>query len=324
MTGATRIQASRHLVDPELIEAIDPYPSVHAPIASLEEVRTELRRMLAAAPVPCDPRVQRLEVQVPAGPGAPNVRLLVYVPRQPCRARPAVLHIHGGGYVVGAPEFAESANTQLAADLGCVVASVDYRLAPEHPYPAALQDCHAALRWLHEQSDALGVDPRRVAVKGESAGGGLAAALALYARDQGGPSLCFQHLTYPMLDDRTGLGPDPHPYAGDFVWTPERNRLGWEALLGQPPGASDVPGWAAPARATDLRGMPPTFICVGALDLFLEENLEFGRRLTRAGVPLELHVYPGAFHGFGAAVQARVSRAAARDSREALRRALSG
>ena len=259
------------------------------------------------------------------GPGtAPSVRVLLYRRIDARALLPAVLHVHGGGYVVGAPEFAEAGNIALAADLDCVVCSVDYRLAPEHPHPAPLEDCYAVLRWLYDEADALGVDRARVAVKGESAGGGLAAALALLARDRGGPGLCFQHLTYPMIDDRTCITDDPHPYAGEFVWTRERNRFGWTALLGHEPGRPGVSPWAAAARAADLCGLPAAFISVGALDLFLEENLEYGRRLTRAGVPVELHVYPGAFHGFGAAVQARTAQAAARDSREALRRALLG
>jgi triacylglycerol lipase len=212
----------------------------------------------------------------------------------------------------------------LVAELGCVVCSVDYRLAPEHPYPAPVEDCYSALGWLHEQADALSIDRSRVVIKGESAGGGLAAALALLARDRGGPAIAFQHLTYPMIDDRTCVDPDPHPYVGEFVWTPERNHFGWTALLGRPPGGKDIPAYAAAARATDLSGLPPTFISVGALDLFLEENLEYGRRLTRAGVAVEMHVYPGAFHGFGAAAEARTALAAARDSREALRRAMFG
>lgn len=315
---------SLHLVDPELLLVIDPYPQVGLAITDVSEVRAELDRMLAAMPPAQDSRVERSEVWMPGRDGAPQVRALLYRPVERSGALPAVLHIHGGGYVVGAPEFADAGNLSLAADLGCLVCSVDYRLAPEHRHPTPLEDCYAALCWLHDEADRLGLDRDRLAVKGESAGGGLAAALALAARDRGGPPLRFQHLTYPMLDDRTCVVTDPHPYVGDFVWTRERNRQGWEAFLGHPPGQDGVSPWAAAARAEDLTGLPAAFIAVGALDLFLEENLEYGRRLTRAGVPVELHVYPGAFHGFGAAAQARVAQAAARDSRESLRRALLG
>jgi triacylglycerol lipase len=212
-----------------------------------------------------------------------------------------LLHIHGGGYVLGIPEANDAANRATALALGIVVVSVDYRLAPETVWPGALEDCYAALVWMHESAAELGIDPTRIAIAGESAGGGHAAALALHARDRGGPAICFQLLDAPMLDDRTGTTNDPHPHVGHFVWTPEKNRFGWRALLGVEPGGPEVPAAAVPARAADLSGLPPTFISVGALDLFLEEDMDFVRRLTRAGVPAELHVIPGAYHGFGMA-----------------------
>ena len=209
------------------------------------------------------------------------------------------------------------------ADLGCVWVSVDYRLAPETPHPGPIDDCYAALSWLHHNAAELGVESSRIGVSGESAGAGLAASLALLARDRGEFPLAFQHLIYPMIDDRTSFRPDPHPYAGEFVWTNESNRYGWNALLSGAAGGSDVSAYAAAARAQDLKRLPPTFVAVGALDLFLEENLEYVRRLTRAGVPVELHVYPGAFHGFQRAEEAAVAVAAERDSRNALWRLLS-
>ena len=314
----------RRLVDSELLSVIDPYPQVGLPITDVREVRNELARMLAASPRASDARVERAEVWIPGRDGARDVRALIYSPVNRSGPLPAVLHIHGGGYVVGAPEFAEAGNLSLAADLGCLVCSVDYRLAPEHPHPAPLDDCYTALTWLHDEAAVLALDRTRVAVKGESAGGGIAAALALAARDAGGPPLRFQHLTAPVIDDRTCVEVDPHPLVGEFVWNRERNSQGWEALLGHPPGLDGVSYLAAAARARDLTNLPAAHIAVGALDLFLEENRDYGRRLTRAGVPVEMHVYPGAFHGFGAAGQARVAQAAARDSREALRRALLG
>ncbi len=157
---------------------------------------------------------------------------------------------------------------------------------------------------------------------GESAGGGLAAALALLARDRREHVLSFEHLIYPMLDDRTCVIPHPHPYAGEFVWTPQSNAFGWASVLGVAPGSLHVSQYAAAARAEDLSGLPPTFISTGALDLFLEEDIEYARRLTRAGVPVELHVYPGAYHGFDILSQSSVSAQANRDSLAALRRAL--
>ncbi len=252
--------------------------------------------------------------------------VLVYIPptRSDGSLNGALLHIHGGGYVLGLAESNDPDNRLLARELGCVVVSVNYRLAPETAHPGPVEDCYAALVWLATHADELGVDPARIGVKGESAGGGLAAGLALLARDRGGPALAFQHLVYPMIDDRTAVTDDPHPYAGEYVWTPASNRFGWASLLGVEPGGPDVSPYAAAARATDLTGLPPAFLAMGALDLFLDEDLDYARRLTRAGVPVELHVYAGAFHGFYSAPQASVTQQANRDGLEALRRALGG
>lgn len=166
------------------------------------------------------------------------------------------------------------------------------------------------------------MDAGWIAIGGASAGGGLAAALGLLARDRAEAPLAFQLLIYPMLDDRTVTMNDPHPYTGEFIWTHNANRFGWTALLGQEPGSADVSPYAAAARADDVAGLPPTYICVGALDLFLEEDMEYARRLMRAGVPTELHVYPGAYHGFNMAAEAQVAQAYTRDFINALRRAL--
>jgi triacylglycerol lipase len=269
--------------------------------------------------VSCDQRF------IAGPPGAPDVRVLVYTPpgKKPETGRPAILHVHGGGYILGNPEINDSSNRSIATEQNCVIVSVDYRLAPETHFPGALEDCYAALTWLHAQSGALGVDRSRIAIAGESAGGGHAAALAILARDRGGAAgrICFQLLDSAMLDDRTGSGSDPHPYCGEFVWTAASNRFGWHAMLGVEPGTSAVPPGAVPARVEDLTGLPPTFITVGALDLFLEENLEYARRLIRVGVPAELHVVPGAFHGFAVAGQSPQVQAYLRLRREALTRA---
>jgi len=269
--------------------------------------------------------VAREERFIPGAAGAPDVRLLLYRPPQASTApRPAVLHMHGGGYVLGDPEINDASNRALALEHGCIVVSVDYRLAPETRFPGALEDCYAALVWMHDHAADLGLDVSRIATSGESAGGGHAAALALHARDRGGPAICFQLLDAPMLDDRTCVAAEPHPYCGQFVWSPDKNRFGWQALLGVEPGGAEVPDNAAPARAEDLTGLPPTFISVGALDLFLEENLEFTRRLARAGVAVELHVTPGAYHGSGMAQTAPQTLATSRLRNEALRRAFDG
>ena len=297
---------SRHLIAPELLPALDALPALQLDAELLRAIRANLGgASVPRPPLPPALVTVRCEQRLIPGPaGAPDVRVLLYTPPAASAtpaAKPAFLHMHGGGFVLGMPEINDQSNRALALELDCVVVSVDYRLAPETRYPGALEDCYAALRWLHAQAAELGVDRDRIAIGGESAGGGHAAALALLARRRGEVPICLQALDSPMLDDRTGSGAEPHPYCGEFVWTPANNRFGWQALLGVEPGGPDVPEEAVPARASDLDGQPPTLIVVGALDLFLEENLDYARRLTRAGVPTELHVIPGAFHGFGAA-----------------------
>lgn len=185
-----------------------------------------------------------------------------------------------------------------------------------------MEDCYAALRWLYTHASELVVDSTRIAIGGASAGGGLTAALGLLTRDRGEVPLAFQLLIYPMLDDRTVTRADTHPFTGEFIWTAQANRFGWKALLGQEPGGPAISPYAAAARAEHLEGLPSTFISVGALDLFLEEDLEYARRLIRAGVPIELHVYPGAYHGFNMVSNAQVSQAFTRDLLAALKRGL--
>lgn len=202
-------------------------------------------------------------------------------------ATPALLWIHGGGYVIGSAKQDDALCRRFARALGITVASVDYRLAPEHPYPAALDDCYSALTWLAKLP---AVDPARVAIGGASAGGGLAAALALLARDRGEIAPVLQLLTYPMLDDRSTTAPDNPNYR---LWSPSSNRFGWKAYL-----AEADPEVAVPARREDLRGLAPAWIGVGTNDLFHDEDVDYAERLTRAGVPCHVEVVPGAFHGF--------------------------
>lgn len=312
--------STRALVDPELVGLLDTMPSV--------ELNAETLALMRASPIlfPVRPEdVARTEKSTHAAPGrdgAPEVPVIVYRPVGAEGVLPCILHIHGGGYVLGSAGSGEAAHRPLAADLGCCIVTVDYRLAPETPHPGPVEDCYAALAWLTAHAGALKIDPARIGVMGESAGGGLAAGLALLARDRGEFRLAFQHLIYPMIDDRTVTLADPHPHVGEFVWTPQRNRFGWRSLLGVEPGADGVSPYAAAARALNLTGLPPTYIATGALDLFLEEDLEYARRLTRASVPVELHVYPGAYHGFQWERRAEVTRQADRDSRAALAKAL--
>ncbi len=314
---------SRALLDPELEPMLGVAPAVDLGAETLGLARQGLLDVpWTGSPEIEAGQVRRSEHRVPGAAGAPAIRVLLYAPQGRVGVRAALLHVHGGGYVVGRPEMNEHRNAGLAARLDCVVVSVDYRLAPETRFPGAVEDCYAVLLWLHASAAALGVDGWRIGLIGESAGGGLAASLALLARDRGMVAPCLQALIYPMLDDRTGSTLRASSLAGEFVWTAGSNRFGWSALLGHPPGGRDTSPYASAARAQALAGLPPCFIAVGALDLFIEENIEYARRLIQAGVPTELHVYPGAVHGFDLVQHARVSRSFVHDLEAALRRAL--
>lgn len=310
----------RNLVDPALLPGLDIMPALEFSDESLPAIRQGMEQMTAMAPEPEGTGVSWRADSVTTADGR-QVPVRIYDPAGEAAMRPAILHIHGGGYVMGSVGTNHASNMLLAADVGAVVISVDYRLAPETPAPGSVEDCYAALCWLHRGAVGLGVDPARIAVRGESAGGGLAAALCLLARDRGGPAIAHQNLIYPMLDDRTCNTRQPD-HLGAFVWTPQANAFGWRALLGQNPGAADVSPYAAPARASDLSGLPPSFIAVGALDLFLVEDMDYARRLIETGVATELHVYPGAYHGFDVLPDAPASVRMKQDAATALRAAL--
>jgi acetyl esterase/lipase len=314
---------SRHLVDPELLPALDMLPAYELTLETLPKMRAQLKEMYAhlGANLPAASQIERRERLVPGPKDAPDVRVLVYTHKDGGDGRPAYLYIHGGGFVMGTAGMAESSNRALAAELGCVIVAVDYRLAPETIFPGNVEDCYAALKWLYAHAAALDADPNRIAIGGESAGGTLTAALALLARDRKEVPIIHQQLVYPGLDDRTASIPDSHPYTGEFGWTRERSHFAWKSILGHEPGGPGVSPYAAPARAERLEGLPPAFIGIGSLDLSLEQNLEYARRLTRAGVPVELHVYPGAYHGSDMMTEARLSKMHARDQLEALRAA---
>lgn len=318
-----RTPQSIHLVDPELrdfIELLQMPELTSENLAAVRERHSEIRRrqMATAATTFCAGE-QRF---IPGPRGAPEVRVLIFKPKTAKAQRPAYLFMHGGGYVMGAPEFSERRNRALAERFDCVVVTPSYRRAPETPFPGAIEDCYATLRWLYDGAEELGVDRRRIVVGGESAGGGLAASLALLARDRGEFSLAGQVLVAPMLDDSTGSTRKPAPYAGEFIWTAQSNRFAWTSLLGREPGGEDVCAYAAPARATELAGLPPACIFTGALDLFMEEDIEFARRLMNAGVPTALQVYAGAYHGFGLAQATSLAQRFQRDCEEALERCL--
>jgi acetyl esterase/lipase len=233
----------------------------------------------------------------------------------------AVLYLHGGGMIFGLQHIGamyDVAVRDYVANSGVPMLVVDYRVAPEHPHPTPVEDCYAALHWLAGNASALGADPARIAVMGDSAGGGLAAGVCLMARDRGGPAVAQQVLIYPMLDDRTTT-PDPHllPF---LTWTYDDNITGWGALLGDSAGTDRVSQYAAPARADDLTRLPPTYLDTGDLDIFRDEDIAYARRLADAGVPTELHLHPGCPHAFeGLASGADVSRRAINDRIRRLR-----
>ncbi|ARR55240.1 arylesterase [Rhizorhabdus wittichii DC-6] len=314
---------SRHLVHPQILPMVEQAPTVVLDAEHLAESRAAMVAMaeMLPQPAPLAADLKMYEEHVPGIDGAPDVRLIITAPKASGSGRPAILHIHGGGYIMGSAEMTSQIDAAYAGAFGAVCVSVDYRLAPETPHPGPVNDCYAALKWLHQNAAALGVDPDTIAVTGESAGGGLAAALVLLARDRAEVPVAFQHLIYPMLDDRTATRDDPSPYLGQFIWTQDNNRFGWRSLIGCEPGEAGVSPYAAPARAEDLSRLPPTFIACGALDLFLEENLEYARRLILAGVSTELHIYPGGPHAFNLVPDADISVALDRDCMAALKRA---
>lgn len=313
--------SSRHLIDPELLASLDAIPDMSVSLEKLSDTRALVAQMTEMGMGLPDPTVTASEHFAPGRNGSPDVRLILYRPADLSDRAPVVFHIHGGGFLFGTAEMDDPRNRATAKALNCVVAAVDYRLAPETPYPGALDDCHSAFNWIHQNAAELNIDPDRIAVRGESAGGGLAAALAIMARDAGAQMPCFQLLIYPMLDDRTVMS-EPKPYAGDFVWNASSNYFSWQCWLGVAPGGTDIPPLAAPARVEDLSGLPRTFIATAALDLFIDENLEYAKRLIRAGVSTELYVAPGAYHGFEAmAPGSHVSRLSNRIQEEALIRA---
>ena len=252
-------------------------------------------------------------------PGDPEVVVRVHRAETATGPLPCVYSMHGGGYIMGTYEMDDLQFDSWCPNLGVVGVSVEYRLAPETTYPGPLEDCYRGLKWVHDNAGELGVDPSQIGVHGISAGGGMAAALALLARDRGEVALAFQLLDCPMLDDRQQT-----PSAqldGLKVWSKASNTFGWRSYLGDLYGG-DVPYTAAPARCTDLAGLPPAFVSVGSVDGFRDEDIDYALRLNQAGVPCELHVYPGASHGYQIAVDASVTKQSRRDKEEWLARQL--
>ena len=318
------------LVDPELREAALAMRATMAGQARMTRARLKERRAWIASitPEPHD-HIPWREVAIPRPAGCgegPEVGAIVVNPKDGCSG-PGLLHMHGGGFTASTARSGLKGVQEIAAALDCPILTVNYRLAPETIWSGSLGDNYAALLWLQANAASIGVDPARIAVMGESAGGGHAALLTLAARDRGEVPIVFQSLTYPMLDDRTGTSRRrqyrPAEHIGYFGWNPDANRFGWKSFLGCNPGGGKVPREAVPGRAEDLSGLPPTWIGVGGLDLFADESIAYAARLNRAGVPTELLLVPGGFHGFDSfAPAAAISRRFTEAKIAALRRGL--
>lgn len=250
--------------------------------------------------VPKPPRVAGLDIRditIAGGEGNEALRLRIYSPVSITAPRPALLWIHGGGFIIGTPEQDAATIIEMCRELGIIVAAVQYRLGPDHPFPAPLDDCYAALGWLHQSADGLNIAKDRIAIGGNSAGAGLAAGLVLAAHDRGDLPVAFQLLFYPMLDDRTTLrtGVDQSRFR---MWNSKSNAVGWSSYLGSEPRKEHLSDYAAPARRTELAGLPPTWIGVGTCDLFHDEDVAYAHNLVGAGVSCTLKVVEGAFHAF--------------------------
>jgi len=301
--------------DPELAEAIPALPTldfsdVLASRKMIDELVGQMNRNVDLSGLIVEDRAI-------LGPEAGvEVPVRVYSPRQAATGRPAILYMHAGGFVIGTID-SEHAMAATIAGAGVVVVSVEYRLAPEHPFPAGLEDCYSALRWIHDHAGDLGVDVERVAVYGQSAGGGLAAAIALLARDRGGPPLCFQYLGIPELDDKLETT-SMRTFTDTPLWNRPSAVLSWQYYLGGKPASA----YAAPARATDLSGLPPAYISTMEFDPLRDEGILYGLRLLQAGVSVELHQYPGTFHGSSLINTASVSKQQTAETLTVLRRAL--
>lgn len=256
------------------------------------------------------------------GPGG-ELMVKIYEPANRSHTSlPAVLYIHGGGYVLGHPDR-DDINCEITVlEVNCVVVSVDYRLAPEHPYPAAIDDCYTALKWMADSATELNIDSKRIAVAGASAGGGLTAALSLMVRDKGGPAICFQMPLYPMIDNRNVTHSSYEITSSKAAWNRGHNIAAWKMYLGED-ASGEVSPYAAAIHADNYMGLPPTYTCVGQLDPFRDETIEYVARLVQAGVDVEFHLYPGCFHGFEVYVpQAEISKRAGMEYMNALKRAL--
>ncbi len=298
----------KNRVNPELLPGLEMFPELDLQPEFLQAIREGAAQMNQPALV--DESLSLNDEIIP-GPDSNPLRLRIYSPKSQNEALPALLWIHGGGYILGSADDNDDLCMRFVQEANCVVVSVDYRLAPEHPYPAPIEDCYSALKWIADHAEELNIDPNSIGVAGASAGGGLTAALTLLARDRQYPSLCFQMPLYPMIDDRNNT-PSTNEIKAGFVWNQQTNEAGWKMYLGELYGTDRIPAYAAPARAEDYSNLPYTYTCVGQLDPFRDETIAYVTKLAQAGVDVEFHLYPGAYHGFeginpGAAISVRAT-----------------
>lgn len=316
---ATTPEDRHPMVAPEIAEVLAQSPLDLGALS--DETLPMIRAGMLDQPRPeLSDAVERTDHRVPAHAGEPEVTVRVHRPKQRGATQDCLYWIHGGGLILGSYEMEDARFDRWCQQYGIVGVAVEYRLAPETPYPGPIEDCYRGLAWVHENARDLGVDPGRVGIGGASAGGGLAASLALMARDRGELPVAYQLLIYPMIDDRQVT-----PSSGWEVpvWPPSANTYGWTSYLGQDKGGPNVSPYAAAARAKDLSGLPPALISVGCVDGFVDENIDYASRLNQAGVPTELHVYPGGPHGFdGLAPQTSLAQRALRDMEEWLAKQL--
>jgi len=286
----------RDLIDPEsrvpLDQLLEVLPGGFNSIPDIVKRREALAAVFQAVEAPENPNVSKEDRTIPGPDGAPDITVRIYRPVNATGSLPGVYYIHGGGMCLGDIAGEDQIATNVCDQIGAVVVSVEYRLAPEHPHPAPVEDCYAGLVWMARHAEELGFDPDRLAIDGGSAGGGLCIGTALLARDRGFPAVKFLLAIYPMIDDRNETG-SSHEITDIGVWDRAGNIEAWKWYLGD--GEPDQ--YAAPARAEDLSGLPPTYIDVGTVDLFRDEDIAFANRLMQAGVPTELHITPGSYHG---------------------------
>jgi len=296
-------------IDQEIGESLRGFPDFDFSVDNLPAMRSGSMFEPQTAP-----DIERVELTTEGS----GVALSMLRPLGSTDHSPALFWMHGGGMVIGNRHMDDARLIEWCRSLGCVCITVEYRLAPEAPYPAPLDDCEAGLRFVVEHAHDLRIDRQRIGIGGRSAGGALAAGVALRCRDRANVALAFQYLEYPMLDDR-GLTASSQ-LEGLPIWTRESNAFGWRSYLGERCGTDGVPAEAAPARSTELSGLPTAFIGVGTADCLRDESIDFAARLCRAAVPTELHVYAGAIHGFDMFADTAVARTAARDSSDWLAR----